>query len=285
MMCTVFTKRSSVLAPISLPALASLARLVLTRFREHITRGWLTTRQEAIKNEISLPDDEPKLVQLTLDYLYQLDYDFKAESVNGFAAEENQAPSGFAEPESPVAQAIGIFEDLAVAPAQEETAEDSLRSRCKRSKKKKGRYSLVCDQASLDAIAFKSAAIKDTANREFEETELEIHAKLYALADKYGIDDLKDLARAKFAEAASKHWNTSSFPSAIQIAYSSMPDSDQGLRDIVIYTISQHMDLMKKSEIEGLVKKINGLAFGLVESAWGLRRPDPTPFNFGAMLS
>ena len=215
-----------------------------------------------------------------LDYLYQLDYKFKAESRNGFAAEEEHALSTIPEPELPDARAIDRFEDLAVEAPQQEAADDSWPGpRLKKSSKKKKRASLFFDQVDLSATDSKSTALPDSPLGDFGDTEFSIHAKVYALADKYGIHDLKDLAQAKFAEAASRDWNSSSFPHAIQTVYLSTPESNQGLRDIVVNTISQHKELLEKAEVETFVKEINGLAFGLLQSAWGLRQAPASSNN------
>ena len=232
--------------------------------------------QESIKNEISLPGDDPKLVRLMLDYLYQSDYEFKAETCNGLASDEEHVPN----PESPVAQAIDKFEGLVVASPQEEARED-LWSLPSKSPGKKGKRDSRFGQASQSGLESKSATIDGSARHGFDETELHVHAKVYALADKYGIRDLENVAQAKFADAASRHWNTGSFPLAIQVVYSSTPDNHQGLRDVVINTISKHRELLMKAEVETLVKNVNGLAFGLLESAWGLRRSTQTGLDFG----
>ncbi|KAF2279791.1 uncharacterized protein EI97DRAFT_482573 [Westerdykella ornata] len=48
-------------------------------------------------------------------------------------------------------------------------------------------------------------------------------------------------------------------------AFTSTPEHDKGLRDIVSRTISSHRSLMKKPEIEALMLELNGLASGLLK--------------------
>jgi hypothetical protein len=43
-------------------------------------------------------------------------------------------------------------------------------------------------------------------------------------------------------------------------------EEDKGLRDIVCKTISDHMSLLEKPEIEALMTEFNGLAFGLLKA-------------------
>lgn len=88
-------------------------------------------------------------------------------------------------------------------------------------------------------------------------------AKMYAIADKYDIKGLQSLSRDKFKLAAANNWNHSDLPSAIYTVYTSTPDSNMGLRDIVANLISDHMSLLRKSEVEALMRDFNGLAFDL----------------------
>lgn len=229
--------------------------------------------QEAIKNEISLIDDDPKLVKLMLDYLYQLDYEFEPESSHAVPLEEPLEPVLIPDPESPVAPAIERFEEIAETAPQPENVDDLWGSWGRPSSKKNKKRGLASSGFAAQSVGPKSTTIKDNAHPETEDTEIIIHAKVYALADKYGIHDLKDVARAKFSEAASRDWDSSSFPRAIQTVYSSTPESNQGLRDIVVSTISQHKELLERTEVETLAKEINALAFGLLQAAWGLRIP------------
>ncbi|KAF2134738.1 hypothetical protein P153DRAFT_362478 [Dothidotthia symphoricarpi CBS 119687] len=103
--------------------------------------------------------------------------------------------------------------------------------------------------------------------------QLVIHAKMYEIADKYNIMGLKDLVIEKFSKACQRFWNDCAFPIAAHHAFSTTPEHDKGLRDIVSKTIADHMsDLVKKPEIETLLTEFNGLAFGVLkmktEAGW-----------------
>src|SRR5436190_5739084 len=56
--------------------------------------------------------------------------------------------------------------------------------------------------------------------------------RIYAVAEKYGIKDLKQLAQSRFSTWASNNWNHSEFLMMVQEVYGSTPSSDRGLRDI-----------------------------------------------------
>jgi hypothetical protein len=223
----------------------------------------LNHEQEALKNEVTLPDDEPKLVRLMIDYLYQLDYNDTSGPQDGHAPTgeiDERASSLIPEPVSPVAQAIIDFEELSApaAPTAEEVGDvDFAPFRKGKKGKRKKPASLAWDDEPAPPVDF-----------EPKESELSIHAHMYELAEKYGIHDLKDLARTKFAESVSEKWNGSEFPLAIRIVYATTPENDNGLRDVVVETISQHKELLSEGSVEEVVKDINGLAFALLKSAW-----------------
>jgi hypothetical protein len=97
---------------------------------------------------------------------------------------------------------------------------------------------------------------------------LTIHATMYALADKYHVDGLSDVAKAKFESCLYHHVNSEDFVTAVQIAYSSTPDSNRGLRDAVVNAFLVHFQV-KIKEVPGLEAKldtIDELSFLLIKS-------------------
>lgn len=55
------------------------------------------------------------------------------------------------------------------------------------------------------------------------------------------------------------------FSVAAHHIFSTTPEHDIGLRDIVSATISAHMGLIKKLEVKALLTEFNGLALGILE--------------------
>ncbi|RYO70402.1 hypothetical protein AA0113_g3234 [Alternaria arborescens] len=92
-----------------------------------------------------------------------------------------------------------------------------------------------------------------------------LHAKMYEIADKYDVVGLKDLVIEKFRRACHHFWNTDEFSVAAHHVFSTTPDHDKGLRDIVSAAISAHMSLIKKPEVKVLLAEFNGLALGILE--------------------
>lgn len=97
-----------------------------------------------------------------------------------------------------------------------------------------------------------------------EANQLFTHAKLYGVADKYDVTGLKELCKVKFDLACRRYWNDPTFPTAAYHVFSTTPEKDKRLRDVVCKTISKNMSLLKDPAIETLMKEVNGLAFGLL---------------------
>lgn len=92
------------------------------------------------------------------------------------------------------------------------------------------------------------------------------HARVFAMAIKYQIDGLRQLAAKKFKQTASVHWNHEDFAHAIHVVYTSTVDDVQELRAIVADTINDHLnDLQDKDEIEVVVSSLGGLAYSLLK--------------------
>ncbi|EME84698.1 uncharacterized protein MYCFIDRAFT_195684 [Pseudocercospora fijiensis CIRAD86] len=101
---------------------------------------------------------------------------------------------------------------------------------------------------------------------------LVLNARLYAAADKYGIDGLKALALDKFKIQLTRHWDSSELSEAIHVVYSSTPAMNKDMREAVADTLGWHGRLLDKPEIEVSIMEINGLAYELLKRS---RRAEP----------
>jgi hypothetical protein len=91
-----------------------------------------------------------------------------------------------------------------------------------------------------------------------------LHAKVYALGEKYSIPALKEASLQKFEECAQTSWKSSSFRDAVKIVFTSTPDHDKGLRDVVFRTLFLHRaELAGDVQMETVIREIDGLAYGL----------------------
>lgn len=81
-----------------------------------------------------------------------------------------------------------------------------------------------------------------------------LHAKVYALGEKYGIEHLKMFALRSFEAEVELHLQSKDFLSAIEEAYTSTVEKDRGLRDAIVKTMKKHKDLLKKPSVQAIVK-------------------------------
>ncbi|KAF3031592.1 hypothetical protein E8E12_000805 [Didymella heteroderae] len=103
-----------------------------------------------------------------------------------------------------------------------------------------------------------------------ESAHLVTHAKVYAIAEKYGIAGLKSLARNKFSYQITMHLNSPEFANVCQEVYESTFHNDRGLRDVIIQTFRANPDLSMREDVEMAVRETPGLAFELFRMASGL---------------
>ncbi|KAI1502473.1 hypothetical protein F5X99DRAFT_427129 [Biscogniauxia marginata] len=109
---------------------------------------------------------------------------------------------------------------------------------------------------------------------------LVLHAKVYALAEKYFIDSLKALSTQKFETMALKESIAIYGPGypdglveVMQEVYTFTVDNDRGLRDIVIKALHKHRRLLDSVEARDVLKEIPVLTYELLmyvhkEKSW-----------------
>lgn len=103
-----------------------------------------------------------------------------------------------------------------------------------------------------------------------EESHLLTHTRVYALAEKYDIPSLKDLAQSKFEMAMACYYDSSEFADAIEEVYCSTIDTDRGLRDIVLQAFRAHPALATTQDVYAVIKDTPELALELYKIERGL---------------
>ncbi len=71
---------------------------------------------------------------------------------------------------------------------------------------------------------------------------------VYSIADKYDIEALKTLAKAKFQALASVAWDCDEFPAIVATVFDSTPNTDLGLRGVVSQICAERIDELLASE-------------------------------------
>jgi hypothetical protein len=103
-----------------------------------------------------------------------------------------------------------------------------------------------------------------------EESHLVLHTKVYALAEKYDILSLKQLAKSKFEMAMACFYDSPDFAEAIEEVYCSTIDSDRGLRDIVLEAFKSHPQLASTQDVYNVIKETPSLALELFKVERGI---------------
>ncbi|KAG4261291.1 hypothetical protein FPRO03_11842 [Fusarium proliferatum] len=94
---------------------------------------------------------------------------------------------------------------------------------------------------------------------------LHLHAKVYALGEKYGIRPLKTQALVKFEFEAPFHLHTDDFLQSIREAYTSTIETDRPFRDAVVAVLRSNKHLLKKESVKAILKDTTlGLSFDMV---------------------
>jgi hypothetical protein len=117
---------------------------------------------------------------------------------------------------------------------------------------------------------------------------LTIHATMYALGDKYQVAGLCALAKMKFEACLSEHVQSEDFITAVQIAYSSTPDTNRGLRDAVVNAFRTEFktDIKQMPGAEAKLDCIDELSFLLIKSWPAKIEPEkPVPMSTTAGVS
>jgi len=103
-----------------------------------------------------------------------------------------------------------------------------------------------------------------------EESHLLTHTRVYALAEKYDIPSLKELAQSKFEMAMACYYDSSEFADAIEEVYCSTIDTDRGLRDIVLQAFRAHPALATTQDVYAVIKETPALAMELYKIERGM---------------
>ncbi|KAK1917861.1 hypothetical protein P3342_000578 [Pyrenophora teres f. teres] len=96
-----------------------------------------------------------------------------------------------------------------------------------------------------------------------------LHSKMYAVVDKYNVVGLKELSQKLFTLSCKALWYNDAFVRAIEHAFSTTVCNDLGLRQPIMETIAEHLELMHKPEMQVLMAEHSDLAIGVLLKAAG----------------
>ncbi|KAK0252130.1 hypothetical protein LTR91_005568 [Friedmanniomyces endolithicus] len=103
-----------------------------------------------------------------------------------------------------------------------------------------------------------------------DQPNLVIHARVYALAEKYDIPSLKHIAKQKLEMAMACNYDSPDLPLAIEEVYCSTIDTDRGLRDIVCEAFRCHPQLASTPDVRQAIFELPSLALDLFKIERGI---------------
>ncbi|KAF2264147.1 hypothetical protein CC78DRAFT_247632 [Lojkania enalia] len=230
--------------------------------------------RESESGIIDLTEDDPEAVEHMVNYLYHLDYLSKSLSRR---TSQRRADSPLSGRISSLRKSkklnLAMVEDPLLAMASAANAmPNPLTPPDEQPNRFEADLSAKLPDMPVENLveedSFENMEAEPEAN--VENPHLVTHAKVYAIAERYGIPGLKSLARKKFAQQLELHFGSSEFPEACQEAYETTVDTDRGLRDVIIQSFRSHPELSLRKDVESAIRETPGLAFELFRMASGL---------------
>ncbi|KAF1915942.1 hypothetical protein BDU57DRAFT_515747 [Ampelomyces quisqualis] len=239
----------------------SVHKAIVCKRADFFARAVKFGGKEASEGKINLPEDEPAIVNLLMQYLYEGEYEPLLPD-KALAAKVSYNKTAQLE-----------IIKTASYDTYGNTYTYDFPHACHSSPTKKWRCiakflcphhtcNQDCSGFCRDFVCTKCTRIHSTL--EGAADQLLLHAKMYEIADKYDVVGLKELVQEKFKRACKTFWDDHSFAAAANHTFSTTVAEDKGLRDIVSSTISEHVELMQKAEIQALMMEHNGLALGIL---------------------
>ena len=89
--------------------------------------------------------------------------------------------------------------------------------------------------------------------------------RVYAIAEKYTIPALKELAKQRFCNWAEHNWSCPDFHTVAREIFESTPSHDRGLRGVVIGLVAKHMHaLVQDDNVRQLVEDAGDLGWNVI---------------------
>ena len=198
------------------------------------------------QSTINLPESDPAIIKLLLDFLYEAEYEprlAKAHEGQFEVAMSRRTNKGY-HYKFPHTCKKGPKHQQARCIA----GQVCPHHQCKTETCKYGCLNLICGTCTG-----------------FNAADVLLHAKMCAIADKYSVKGLSILASDKLARVGENFWNYKVFPQAVEYALSSTSKDSFALRNALSKIIVSHVELLLKPEIVAIMEKHCGFAFMVVK--------------------
>ena len=105
----------------------------------------------------------------------------------------------------------------------------------------------------------------DSDQKENDVSSMVFHARMYGIADKYGVMTLKSHAKERFLHAMKANWHEKEFSLAVAEVYSTTPENDNGLRVPVTQIACKHIEVLRtKDDFRAAIYEITDFAADIV---------------------
>ena len=199
--------------------------------------------KESAEHKVDLPGDDPVIVKLLIQFLYECEYEPKLPNEFGGRIPLIVPVSRSYHYTFPhTCERTGVCDSSNWRVCNHHRCSESL-----------------CGNDCRGFICEKCTGVSDTSSPD----DLLLHAKMYEIADKYDVSGLKILSREKFSRSCIKYWDHGVFPIAFEYALSSTPDKDQGLREVLCRTIVAHTTLLDQATTERILSEHSTFAYQL----------------------
>ncbi|KAF1943876.1 hypothetical protein EJ02DRAFT_501833 [Clathrospora elynae] len=232
--------------------------------------------KEGEEGKVDLVDDEPEIVKHLVNYLYEVDYHVRSEEVDGpwvfrmnwdFEKAPKYTPrrriildcSLWATSAMKMVEILELHPDIIKKQKVSSRVIElhPMKTEHKLIIKTLVKYWKELQAQNAEAIG----AIPKPTGTEDPIT----HAKVYALAEKYNLKGLKDLAREKFTASLEHTFPGLEFFNAVDVVFTSTPDNDHGLRKVVAFHLSQQKEMYGMyGRLEHALKSTPSLAFHMI---------------------
>jgi hypothetical protein len=212
--------------------------------------------KESSEKLIDLPEDDPEMIRRLVTYLYLGDYDpTNSWNLLKFAGIDQHGSTCTTSPT--YHPRTGAYNFSMSEPCA------CLSPNLKKVEQLPGPLLQALPPSEVD-----QTGLRKTAEEVQVLSPLTIHAAMYALGDKYQVQGLSQIAKEKFESCLHHHANSSDFVSAVQVAYTSTPESNRGLRDAVLSAFRAHfgVDVAKIPGAEARLDAIDELSLHLIKS-------------------
>ncbi|KAF2023849.1 hypothetical protein EK21DRAFT_80003, partial [Setomelanomma holmii] len=215
--------------------------------------------KEAEEKRIDLPEDDPEMIRRLITYLYVGDYDPNNGQNFSQLLTISQHESSTSTPATHHSRYRKETRSSGIAAWQDNCA-------CLTPYAKSNLQPVTVLSGTKAPSDYKVVAKPENASEVNEP--LTIHATMYALGDKYQVEGLCDLAKEKFRSCLHHHAHSEDFISAVQTIHSTTPESNRGLRDVVVSAFRSqfNVDIKQIPGAEEKMDSIDELSFALIKS-------------------